>query len=120
MPEQVVVERATRQREAVELLVRGRDEFGMTVAEVQRRVAREAVEVATTVDVGDPRTVTFGAERPAAGDRCARRVPRLARCRAGRQRSDGDVAGHDRSSSVQHFGPPPAFLSSPSSTGTGW
>ena len=52
--EQVVVERAAGQREAVELRLGGGDEARVAVAEVQRAVAGEHVEVAATVDVRRP------------------------------------------------------------------
>ena len=52
--ELVVAERPAGQRDPVELPVGGGDEVGVPVAEVERRVAREAVEVAAALDVGDP------------------------------------------------------------------
>ena len=55
--ELVVVERAARERDAVELLARGRDEPRVAVPEVHRRVRGEAVEVAPAVDVGHPGAV---------------------------------------------------------------
>ena len=53
-PELVVVERAARERDAVELGLGRRDERRMPVAEVDGRVRGEAVEVAAALDVGDP------------------------------------------------------------------
>ena len=34
--------------------------FGMAMSEVQRRVPSQAVEIATTVDIGDPGALTLG------------------------------------------------------------
>ena len=58
--ELVVEERAAGQRQLAELLARDRDETLVGVAEVERRVAREAVEVALAVDVDDPGAVALG------------------------------------------------------------
>ena len=55
--ELVVVVRAARERQAVELLLRGGEDRRMPVAEVQRRVGGEQVEVALALDVGDPRAL---------------------------------------------------------------
>ena len=53
-PELVVVERPAGQRHPFELALRGGDQARVAVAEVQRGVAAEAVEVAVAVDVLDP------------------------------------------------------------------
>jgi hypothetical protein len=58
--ELVVVERAAGQRDPLQLLDRRGDDVGVAVAEVQRRVAGEAVEVAASVHVGDPGTLGLG------------------------------------------------------------
>ena len=58
--ELVVEERAAGQRQPAQLLARDRDEALVGVAEVERRVAREAVEVALAVDVDDPGAVALG------------------------------------------------------------
>ena len=56
-PELVVVERAAGQRQPAELLAGDLDQARVAVPEVERGVAREAVEVALAVDVGHPRAV---------------------------------------------------------------
>ncbi len=53
-PELVVGERAARERHAVELVAGGGDEPRVAVAEVQRRVGRQRVEVAAAAVVVDP------------------------------------------------------------------
>ena len=53
-PELVVAEGAACERDAIELVVRGGDELRMAVAEVQRRVGGERVEVAPAAVVADP------------------------------------------------------------------
>ena len=58
--ELVVHERAAGQREPVELGVRGREQARVAVAEVQRRVAGQQVEVAAAVDVGHPGALGVG------------------------------------------------------------
>jgi hypothetical protein len=58
--ELVVVEGARGQGEPVDLLVRGADQVGVAVPEVERGVPGEEVEVAPTVDVGDPRPLRLG------------------------------------------------------------
>ncbi len=57
--EQVVVKRAARQCQPVQLVTCGGHDGGVAVPEVQRRVAGEAVEVTAAVDVGDPRAEAF-------------------------------------------------------------
>ena len=52
--ELVVVERARGERQAVELARARPEQRGVPVAEVQRRVAGQEVEIALAVDVGDP------------------------------------------------------------------
>ena len=52
--ELVVVERAAHQGELIELPARGRDEPGMAMTEVERRVGGEHVQVPAAIDVGDP------------------------------------------------------------------
>src|SRR5205814_6710653 len=54
--ERVVVERARREREGLELPARRPDEAGMAVTEVESRVRRQHVEVPVALDVGDPRS----------------------------------------------------------------
>jgi len=58
-PELIVVERPAREGEAIELRVRDGGELGVAVPEVQRAVRGEQGEVATPVDVADPRTVAL-------------------------------------------------------------
>jgi hypothetical protein len=58
--ELVVHEGAAGQRDPVELGVRGGDQAGMPVAEVQRRVSGQEVQVAAAVDVGDPGALGVG------------------------------------------------------------
>ena len=58
--QQVVVERAAGEREAAELPLGRGDEARMAVAEVQRAVAREQVQVAAPVDVLDPGALAAG------------------------------------------------------------
>ena len=122
------MERAARQRQPLELLARGGDRARVAVAEVQRGVAGEAVEVATAVDVGDPGAVAFVQHdgQRVIGVRGVRLVEGdvLSRARVGNPGYDAQaarqhVAAHARNSSVQHFGPPPALRSSLRLTGTG-
>ena len=47
------------EREATQLRLRGRDQAWVAVAEVQRRVRRQQVEVAATLGVGDPRALAL-------------------------------------------------------------
>ncbi len=58
--ELVVVERARRQRHPVELLPRGPHQLGVPVAEVQRRVPGQEVQVVPAVHIGDPRALSLG------------------------------------------------------------
>jgi hypothetical protein len=58
--EAVVVEGPGGERHPVELRVGGRDQRGVPVTEVERRVAGEGVEVAPALDVGDPRPFGLG------------------------------------------------------------
>jgi hypothetical protein len=82
--EQVVVEGATGQRELADLPRRGLDESRVAVAEVQRRVRREAVEVGVVLGVVDPDAV---AARDDDGQRvvgvCAVAVLQIDRTRGG-------------------------------------
>ena len=59
-PEPVGVERAADQRHGVELRVRGCDDLGVAVPEVDRRVGGQAVQVAAALDVGDPGALGAG------------------------------------------------------------
>ena len=113
--EPVVVERAARERDAVELLARGGDEPRVAVPEVHRRVGGEAVEVAPALDVGHPgaiagchddgqRMIVVGGVLVLEADGLARAVGRR---------------GHRRSSRVQHLTPPPPSSSSDRSTPIG-
>ncbi len=142
--QEVVVERARRERDATELARGGVDERGVPVPEVERRVPREEVEVAATGHVGDPRPlrardrhgqrVVVVRERAAAGavsgPVAVERAGGAARARAAVRRADL-LGGHDalpagagawtagsRISSVQHFAPPPPRRSSDVSTAT--
>ena len=56
----VVVERAARERDAIQLLLGRRDQLGMSVTEVQRRVRRQHVQVPSAFDIGHPATLGFG------------------------------------------------------------
>ena len=58
--ELVVEERAAGEREVPQLLARDRDQALVGVSEVERGVARQAVEVAAAVDVDDPGAVALG------------------------------------------------------------
>ena len=58
--ELVVEEGAAGERQLAELLARDRDQALVAVTEVERGVAREAVEVAATVDVDHPGAVALG------------------------------------------------------------
>ena len=119
--ELVVVERPAGQRDPVELRAGGGDQRRVPVAEVQRRVAGEAVQVAPAVDVGHPGALGVGDDDrqrvvvvrgPALG--VADRAPASAAVVA--------ITGSpfpDGARSVQHFGPPPALRSSDRSTGIG-
>ena len=89
--ELVVHERAAGQREPVELGVRGGDQRRVPVAEVQRRVAGQAVQVAAAVDVGDPGALGRRRSPPAAGGSCARSS---ARPRPARRASAESTIGH--------------------------
>ena len=55
-PHLVVVERPAGQGQLVELGVRGGDQRGVAMAEVEGGVRRQHVEVTLALDVGDPRT----------------------------------------------------------------
>jgi len=111
------VERAARQRDAVELRLGCGDEPRMPVPEVDGRVGGEAVEVAAAVDVGHPRARRVLDDD---GQRVVvvRRVGLDLRDRRGRARV-GRCGAHRRSSSVQHFTPPPPSRSSERSTPIG-
>ena len=56
-PEAIVVERTAGQSDAAHLVDGSGDEGRVTVSEVDRRVGREHVEVATALDIGDPGTL---------------------------------------------------------------
>ncbi len=58
--ELVVEEGAAGERQPAQLLARDRDQALVAVTEVERGVAREAVEVAATVDVDHPGAVALG------------------------------------------------------------
>ena len=77
--ELVVVERPADQGDPVELLVGRGEDLGVAVAEVQRRVAGQAVEVAVPGDVGDPGARGSWRSPPAAGGSCAPSAPRPTR-----------------------------------------
>ena len=57
LPEPVVEERAARQRQGGELLLRARHQPRVGVAEVERRVPGEAVEVLPSLDIPHPGTL---------------------------------------------------------------
>ena len=57
----VVVKGATGQGEPIKLGARGFDQGGMPVAEVERGIGGQAVEVAAAVDVGHPGSVAMEA-----------------------------------------------------------
>ena len=80
--ELVVDERAAGQRQPVELGVRGGDQRGVAVAEVERRVAGQQVEVATCRRRRSSRRPRRARSPPAAGGSCARCAPRPARTRS--------------------------------------
>jgi hypothetical protein len=53
---------ATGQSEPIKLRARGFDQGGMPVAEVERGIGGQAVEVAAAVDVGHPGSVAMGSD----------------------------------------------------------
>ena len=122
--ELVVLEGPADQRDPVQLPLRGRDQRGVAVAEVERRVGRQHVQVAAALGVGDPGALGLGDHD---GQRVV--VVRAVRLRPGRAGLlpmwsryfplAGCSPDHGRSSSVQHLGPPPALRNSDMSTGTG-
>ena len=124
-PELVVVVRPAGERDAPELLGRGGEERRMPVAEVQRRVGGQQVEVALALDIGHPRAL-------GAGDHDRERVVVVrdvllfglddaggggVGCHA--LRSGHWLLLQRRSSSVQHLIPPPPSSSSDRSTRIG-
>ena len=119
-PEAVVVERPAREGDALELVAGGRQKIGMPVAEVHRRVGREAIEVPVAVHVGDP-----GALAALHDDGQGVVVVGESLVLDGDERIAGVVCGgrggchHRRSSRVQHFTPPPPSSSSLRSTPMG-
>ena len=97
-----------------------RDDLGVAVAEVHRRVRGQAVQVAAALDVGDPRTLGAG------GHHRQRRVVvrgvAIVDARWRRRRSwrhDRCPDGHEYTSSVQHLTDPPPLSSSERSTPMG-
>ena len=60
LAEAVVAEGAAGEGQAIELLVCRRDQPRVAVAEVERRVGRQGVEVAAPLDVLDPRALAPG------------------------------------------------------------
>jgi hypothetical protein len=114
--ESVVVERAARECDAVELFLGGGDEHLIAVAEVHGRVGRKAVEVSLALDVRDPSAFT---RRNHNGERVVvvREVRVLDRDQLGGSRRRDRP--HRRSSRVQHFTPPPPRRSSERSTPMG-
>ena len=56
--ELIVVKRAARQREPLELLDGGGDELRVTVTEVECGIGGQGVEVPSTIDVVDPHAIT--------------------------------------------------------------
>src|SRR5690606_16329504 len=81
----------------------GRDERGVAVPEVERRVAREQVQVAHAVGVRDPRALALDERH---GERLV-------------VRGEEGLHRAARISSVQHLAPPPPLSSSEVSTGMG-
>ncbi len=59
-PEIVGMECAAHQCDGVELGVCGRGDLGVAVAEVDRRVGGQEIQVAPAIDVGDPRPLGAG------------------------------------------------------------
>ncbi|MGC0369449.1 hypothetical protein RKD05_001701 [Microbacterium sp. SLBN-111] len=117
--ELVVVEGAARERQTLQLLAGGGEDRRVPVAEVQRGVRRQQVEVALALDVGDPDAL--GARRD---DRQRVVVVREVRAFGGDELRAEVVDGGahrvpPRSSSVQHLMPPPPSSSSDRSTSTG-
>ena len=74
LAEPVVAEGAAGQRQPVELLAGGRDEPRVAVAEVERRVGGERVEVAAPVDVLDPGALAAADDHRQRGRSCGRRI----------------------------------------------
>ena len=77
--ELVVVERAAGEGEPVELRLAAAISVRVAVAEVERRVAGQHVEVAVALDVGDPGAFGARRRRPAGDGSCARCSDRRAR-----------------------------------------
>ncbi len=123
--ELVVVEGAAGEREAIELPVGGRDEPRVAVAEVERGVGGEEVEVAVSARVADPRALALDDRHRQWVVVVSKVVGRLGLCRvreghhASVRRGSGRRGWGPRSSRVQHFTPPPAFNSSETSIGIG-
>ncbi len=59
-PQLVVVERPGRQCHPAELFGRGADQLGMPVAEVQRRIPGQQVQMVPSLHIGHPRTLRLG------------------------------------------------------------
>ena len=116
--ELVMVEGPADQGHPVQLPLRGSDQGRVAVAEVQRGVRREHVQVPAAAGIGDPGPLGLG-------DHDGQRVIVVRAVRLGqgaqvlRSHGHGVSPSHGRSSSVQHFGPPPALRNSDMSTGTG-
>ena len=110
--ELVVGERAARQRHAIELRVRGGDEARVAVAEVQRAVGRQRVEVAAAAVVVHPGALGVGdrdrqrvvvVSREALGERAG--VARAAEPHVERQRQAArPAAGLEELRHVDHDG----------------
>ena len=116
--EPVGVEGSADQRHRVELSMRGRDDLGVAVPEVHRRVRSQAVQVAPALDVGDPGAL--GAGRDDGQWRVVvRGVAVIDGDRVGRRWRHGVKDGHEYTSSVQHLIDPPPFNSSDRSTPIG-
>ena len=113
------MERTAEQRHAVELGMGRRDDGGVAVSEVHRRIRGQAVEIATALDVEDRRALCADRDhwqwRVVAGRvtlfQSDRRLRLVGDCRIDNR--------HGCTSNVQHLIDPPPLSSSDKSTPTG-
>ena len=119
--ELVVVKGAAGERDAAQLLASGVQQEQVRVAEVDRGVRGQAVQVAAAVDIRHPRAVArrddHGQRMVVVGRVLVFQGDERTLVEGGGRRSD--LLGHRRSSSVQHFTPPPPSSSSDKSTPMG-
>ena len=95
----------------------GRDDLGVAVPEVHRRIGGQAVEITPALDVGDPGTFSAGRDN-GQWRVVVRGVAIVDGDRVGGW-CHGVKDGHEYTSSVQHLIDPPPFSSSERSTPIG-